>query len=66
MQISCVVIPESNLDQYLDYVRRSDIPAFEAAHGLASILLLQRRSVAHVEVMTTSNVAARRGTQAIR
>jgi hypothetical protein len=29
-QSSYVVVPESNLNQYLDYVRRSDIRAFEA------------------------------------
>ena len=55
VQISSVVVPQSNLNDYLDHVRHNEILSYAAAPGLVSVSLLQRSFVAYVEVMTVSS-----------
>ncbi len=54
VRISVTIVPESNLNPYLEYVQRSEIPTYEDAAGLASFCILQRPFVAYVELVTIS------------
>jgi hypothetical protein len=47
-------VPLSEITSYLEHVRSSEIPLYEAAVGLMSVSLLQRQFVAYVELMTIS------------
>jgi hypothetical protein len=47
-------VPESKLNAYLKYVRRSETPKYEDAAGLISFCVLQRPFVAYVELLTIS------------
>src|SRR6266478_5506522 len=64
-QISSVVVPESNLHQYLDSVRRSEIPTFRGGSGsgigsvVTAALCRLHRGDDHLDV------AVRRGAQTI-
>lgn len=55
LQISSVVVPKSNLNDYLEHVQKNELPSYAVAPGLVSVSLLQRSFVAYVEVMTVSN-----------
>lgn len=63
LQISSSIVPQSNLNDYLDHVRRNEIPSYAAAPGLVSVWLLQRSFVAYVEVMTVSSWWSREAMQ---
>jgi len=54
VQISSIAIPETTVNDYLEYVHRNLIPRYEAALGLDSVHLLQRQLLAYVEVITIS------------
>ena len=54
VQISSVAVPHAELASYLESVRVTEIPHYEFAPGLQSVLLLQRECVGYVEVMTVS------------
>lgn len=54
VRISVAIVPESNLNPYLEYVQRTEIPTYEAAMGLASFCILHRPFVAYVELVTIS------------
>lgn len=54
MRISSAAVPQSALSPYLEYVRSTEIPRYEAATGLMSVSLLQRPFGAYVELLTLS------------
>jgi hypothetical protein len=54
VRISVAIVAESNLNPYLEYVQRTEIPTYEAATGLASFCILHRPFVAYVELITIS------------
>ena len=54
VRISSTAVLETSLNPHLEHVQRNDIPNYEAASGLVSVWLLERRFVAYVEVMTLS------------
>lgn len=54
VHISSIAIPDTTVNDYLEYVHRNLIPRYEAALGLASVHLLQRQLLAYVEVITIS------------
>ena len=54
VRISSVVVAESNLNLYLEYAQKSEIPKYETAASLVSFCLLQRPFVAYAELLTIS------------
>lgn len=54
VRLSSAVVSESSLGEYLEYLERNESPGYEAASGLVCVLVLQRRFVSYVEVMTLS------------
>ena len=53
VQIASTVVPEPNLNAYLDAQTR-ELADYESAAGLVSVWLLRRQFVAYIEVMTVS------------
>lgn len=54
VRVSAAIVHGSNLNAYLEYVQKNEIPKYEAAGGLASFCVLQRPFVAYVELLIIS------------
>jgi hypothetical protein len=54
VNVSSVIAHQSHSAKYLEHVRRSVLPCYEAARGLVSVSLSQREMVAYLEVLTVS------------
>ena len=54
VNISSVIVHQSHSARYLEHMRCSVLPCYEAAKGLVSVYLSQREMVAYLEVLTVS------------
>jgi hypothetical protein len=54
VRISSAIVSESELGSYFADLETSVIPNYEAARGMVTVYLLQRRFVAYIEVLTVS------------
>ena len=54
VNVSSVIVHQSHSAKYLEHVRCSVLPYYEAAKGLVSVSLSQREMAAHLEVLTVS------------
>jgi hypothetical protein len=64
VQISSSIVGDLHLAPYLEYLVNSVIPKYEAAVGMVSVYLLQRRFVAYVEISVVSLWRSQEGLQA--
>jgi len=53
-QVLSAIVPQTQVDAYLDYLRTRAIPAYESAVGLISVSLSRRQVVGYVEFLTLS------------
>jgi heme-degrading monooxygenase HmoA len=54
VNISSVIVHQSHSARYLEHMRCSVLPCYEAAKGLVSVSFSQREMVAYLEVLTVS------------